>query len=142
MCNEIGEIMTCQTWIWTEGLSESLDRCSTNRTVFELVWLSLSSLLNDLRPWISPSLSFPWEERDWLTCQFQGLSWQLDGRNNDRPDWDLSGAPWNSIIYIIQTGLTITNARVLHMYYFNNILLIVWNVVWMHVWDKSCNIQY
>lgn len=98
--------------------------------------------LNDLRPWISPSPSFPWEERDWLTCQFQGLSWQLDGRNNDRPDWDSSGAPWNSYHFIIQTGLTITNARVLHMYYFNNILLIVWNVVWMHVWDKSCNIQY
>lgn len=134
MCNEIGEIMTCQTWIWTEGLSESLDRCPTNRTVFELVWLSLSSLLNDLRPWISPSPSFPWEERDWLTCQFQGLSWQWDGRNNDRPDWDSSGAPWNSIILLFKP--------VLHMYYFNNILLIVWNVVWMHVWDKSCNIQY
>lgn len=90
--------------------------------------------LNDLRPWISPSPSFPWDERDWLTCQFQGLSWQWDGRNNDRPDWDSSGAPWNSIILLFKP--------VLHMYYFNNILLIVWNVVWMHVWDKSCNIQY
>lgn len=140
MCNEIGEIMTCQTWIWTEGLSESLDRCPTNRTVFELVWLSLSSLLNDLRPWISPSPSFPREERDWLTCQFQGLSWQLDGRNNDRPDWDSSGAPWNSIILLFKP---VWPSQMPECYYSDNILLTVWNIVWMHVWDnKSCNIQY
>lgn len=141
MCNEIGEIMTCQTWIWTEGLSESLDRCSTNRTSLTITFLSIkwSPPLNITIPILSLGGA-------WLTnLSVPGVNylgnWMgeiMIGQTGIR-----AGAPEIlSFYYRIQTGLTITNARVLHMYYFNNILLIVWNVVWMHVWDKSCNIQY